>query len=236
VFFTPGWLEAQLALLTEFPEAGVVSGAPTLDGAMHAVASTIGRSREAASGMQVGESGVPEDWEVDWALSTGRDPEERRRFARETRIPTVRRGEVTAYAGATHFQFVGRVGAIAAGMPGEWPSSLMGGLKELDAGVDRAGYLRLSTSERYCRHIGNAVTPSMRLEAERDGYEVGKPVRSPRRTALNRYASVNRNLRGKLWTLYMRLGVLLDGEEIEWVGRSAAGADRLPAEAGGRQG
>jgi hypothetical protein len=236
VFFTPGWLEAQLALLAEFPEAGVVSGAPTLDGAMHAVASTIGRSREAGSRMQVGESGIPEEWEVDWALSTGRDPEERRRFARETQIPTVRRGEVTAYAGATHFQFVGRVEAIAAGMPEEWPSSLMGGLKELDEGVDRAGHLRLSTSERYCRHIGNAVTPSMRLEAERDGYEVGKPFRSPRRTALNRYASVNRNLRGKLWTLYMRLGVLLDGEEIEWVARSALAAERLRPGAGERQG
>jgi hypothetical protein len=76
----------------------------------------------------------------------------------------------------------------------------------------------------------------MGLEARRGGYEVARSVPSPRRTALNRYASVNRNLRGKLWTLYMRLGVFLDGEEIEWVGRSALAADRLQPGAGERRG
>ena len=236
VFFSPGWLEAQLSLLAAFPEAGVVSGAPTLDGGMHAIAATIGRAGSAAAGLHLGESRIPEEWEVDWALSTGRDPEERRRFARETPIPTVRRDEVTAFAGATHFQFVGKVRAIAAGLPNEWPTSLMGGLRELDAGVDRAGYLRLSTAERVCRHIGNAVTPSMRFEAESQGYEVGRTIRSPRRTALNRYAAENRSLHSKLWTLYARLGLLLDGEEIELAPAHAAAASvagELPS-GGGR--
>ncbi|HLB65599.1 MAG TPA: glycosyltransferase family A protein [Anaerolineales bacterium] len=214
VFFGPGWLEAQLSLMAAFPEAGVVSGAPTLDGALHAIGSTLRLASEPASGIRLEQSHMPEEWEVDWALSTGRDPDERRRFARETPVPTVRRGEARAFAGATHFQFVGRVEALAAGLPKEWPSSLMGGLKDLDAGVDAAGYLRLSTAERFCRHIGNAVTSSMRREAEALGYEVASPAPSPRRTALNRHAAENLNLRGKLWTLYMRLGLLLDGEEI----------------------
>lgn len=215
VFFDPGWLEAQLSLLAAFPEAGMVSGAPTVDGALHATASTIRLASEPGTGMRLAELHVPEEWEEDWALSTGRDPNERRRLARETPIPTVERNGVRAYAGATHFQFVGRVGALKAGLPEAWPASLMGGLREMDVGVDQAGYLRLSTMQRFARHIGNAVTDAVRQEAEGLGYEVGRRTRSPRRTILNRLAREGGNLRSKLWTLYMRVGLLLDGEEIQ---------------------
>jgi hypothetical protein len=41
------------------------------------------------------------------------------------------------------------------------------------------------------------------------------------------FLDVNSNLRGKLWTLYMRLGLLLDGEQIEWVGRPTPARERL---------
>jgi hypothetical protein len=214
VFFARGWLEAQLALLAAFPEAGVVSGAPTVDGALHAIESTLRVAAEAKAGMELGEAHLPEEWEVDWALSTGRDPDERRRFVRETPIPTIRRPGVLAYAGAPHFQLLGHVEAIAAGLPAEWPSSLMGGLREFDEEVDRAGYLRLSTSMLYCRHMGNAVSPSMRREAEALGYGVRPTARSPRPTVLNRFIARRRPLRSKLVTLYKRIGLVLDGEEI----------------------
>ncbi len=214
VFFAEGWLEALLSLMAAFPEAGMASAAPTLDGALHAIDSTLRLANDPASGIRREDSFVAEEWEVDWALSTGRDPDERRRFARTTPIPSLRRGKAAAFAGATHFQFVGRMEALNAGLPKEWPASLMGGLRELDAGVDQAGYPRLSTPERYCRHIGNAVTSTMRSEAEALGYAVPPSARNPRPTAMNRLAAHNINLRGKLWTLYMRLGLLLDGEEI----------------------
>jgi hypothetical protein len=234
VFYTRGWLEAQLALLAAFPEAGVVSGAPTVDGALHAITSTLRVAGEAKSGMELGEAHLPEEWEVDWALSTGRDPNERRRFVRGTPIPTIRRPGALAYVGAPHFQLLGRVEAIAAGLPQEWPPSLMGGLREFDEEVDRAGYLRLSTSSLYCRHMGNAVSSPMRREAEALGYEVRRLARSPRPTWLNRFISRHRGLRGKLITLYKRIGLVLDGEEIQQVPfvRKAgpAGSSAPPAE------
>lgn len=217
VFFDQGWLEAQLALLEVFPEAGVVSGAPTVDGALHAVAATLRLAGDPRSGMQLAEAQMPEEWEVDWAMSTGRDPEERRRFVRNTPIATVRRNGTLAYAGAPHFQLLGRLEAIASGLPEEWPSSLMGGLREFDEAVDGAGYLRLSTTKRYCRHMGNAISGSMRREAESLGYDVGPLAPSPRPTALNRYIARHRGIRGKLYTAYKRIGLILDGEEIEQV-------------------
>jgi hypothetical protein len=239
IFFTRGWLEAQLALLAAFPEAGVVSGAPTVDGALHAITNTLRVAGDPMAGMELGEGLVPEDWEVDWALSTGRNPEERRRFARNTPIPIIQRNGAWAYAGAPHFQLLGRLEAIGAGLPQDWPSSLMGGLREFDEEVDRAGYLRLSTSTLHCRHMGNAVSSSMRREAETLGYEVLRPARSPRPTALNRFIARHRSLRSKLVTLYKRIGLVLDGEEIQQVPfvRKAAqtGSSAPPAE-GARSG
>ncbi len=41
----------------------------------------------------------------------------------------------------------------------------MGGVVELDRTVDRMGYLRLSTKERYTRHIGNALDDDFRNAA-----------------------------------------------------------------------
>jgi hypothetical protein len=239
VFFNRGWLGAELSILAAFPEAGMVSAAPTLDGALHATDFTLHLAGNPDSGIRQEEGRIPEDWEVDWALSTGRDPEERRRFARERSLPLLRRGDARAFAGATHFQFVGRLEALKAGLPDEWPASLMGGLRELDAGVDQAGYLRLSTTERYCRHIGNAVTPPMRAEAQELGYEVAPSAHNPRRTVLNRHAAQNLKLRGKLWTLYMRLGLLLDGEEIRQApptGSAAPIPEAIPPAEGMRPG
>jgi hypothetical protein len=43
----------------------------------------------------------------------------------------------------------------------------MGQMVELDEAVDAAGYLRLSTVERYTRHIGNVVSPELLEEARK---------------------------------------------------------------------
>jgi hypothetical protein len=52
----------------------------------------------------------------------------------------------------------------------------MGQMIELDEAVDALGYLRLSTAERYVRHIGNALSPDIVTEARRFGLEVGESV------------------------------------------------------------
>jgi hypothetical protein len=50
-------------------------------------------------------------------------------------------------------------------LPKEWSGRLMGQMIELDEAIDAAGYLRLSTTARYTRHIGNMISPELWEEA-----------------------------------------------------------------------
>ena len=47
----------------------------------------------------------------------------------------------------------------------------MGEMNELDDSVDQLGYLRLSTVERYTRHLGNTISPDLHAEAKKMNIE-----------------------------------------------------------------
>ena len=214
VFFFPGWLEPQLAVLGEFPGAGMVTGVPTLDGADHALESTLAWTRAERRLRVEPEAHIPEAWEEDWARSTGRDPAERLRQCRATPVARVGRQGIEALVGASHFQFVGPVARLWPCLPAEWPSSLMGNMRDLDESIDRAGFLRLSTTLRYVQHMGNAVSDGIRREAAGMGLPVADPVRPPWLTPLEVRLERNRRVHGKIWVTYRHLGRLLDGEDI----------------------
>lgn len=75
ILFYPGWLEAQIELLRSFPEAGMVSGIPIRDAAGHANRSLELFASQDRNGIQIERvRQILDDWESDWALSTGRDP------------------------------------------------------------------------------------------------------------------------------------------------------------------
>jgi hypothetical protein len=67
--------------------------------------------------------------------------------------------------GANHFQFVTPRQVILQALPTDWTGKLMGAMIELDEAVDNLGYLRLSTSQRYARHLGNSLSEEARREA-----------------------------------------------------------------------
>jgi hypothetical protein len=77
------------------------------------------------------------------------------------------RRDVEAIGAANHFQFVAPKHVILNALPRAWSGRLMGQMVELDEAVDAAGYLRLSTVERYTRHIGNVVSPELLEEARK---------------------------------------------------------------------
>ena len=214
VFFHPGWLEPELDILAQFPEAGMVSAVPTLDGADHAVEAVKQRVRADASVRIESEGRIPAAWEENWARSTGRDPEARAQLAQETSVPRISRSGVQAYVGATHFQYVGYAARLLDCLPAEWPNSLMGNMRDLDESIDRAGFLRLSTTQRHVQHMGNAVSDGIRREAAGMGLPVADPVRPPWLTPLEVRLERNRRVHGKIWVTYRHLGRLLDGEDI----------------------
>jgi hypothetical protein len=214
VFYGPGWLEPQLEALGRFPMAGMVSGVPTLDGADHAIEATLRALRSDPKVCLDIAAHVPEVWEQDWALSTGRDPVQRATEARAIPVPRLESDGMHLFLGATHFQYIGWAERLAACLPEAWPMPLMGNMRELDEAMDRMGYLRLSTAERHVRHMGNAVADGLRQEAAAMGLQAGPTSLPPRPTSLESRLTRNPWMYGKLWVTYRRIGRLLDGEAI----------------------
>jgi glycosyltransferase involved in cell wall biosynthesis len=173
ILFYPGWLEAHLEILEHFPQAGMVSGTPVRNAARHARKSLEQIADQNVPGLSVAfERRIPDEWEIDWALSTGRDPQA---YLQETQgqldmVLHVERsgaqGFYEAIGSANHFQFISRKGVLLQALPSEWSGKLMGHMLELDEAVDNLGYLRLSTTQRYTRHLGNALSEQVIQEAQ----------------------------------------------------------------------
>lgn len=174
ILFYPGWLEAQLAVYEAFPNAGLVSGAPVRNAVHHASDSNRAFIESDFPGLQVSEGRwIPETWERDWAISTGRDPE---KYLEETcDQPDMRLtlNCVDAYPAANHFQYLAPRRVLLEAMPEDWTGKLMGHMIEFEEAIDRQGVLRLSTTERYVRHIGNVVSPELAEEVGGMGIGVG---------------------------------------------------------------
>jgi hypothetical protein len=206
ILFYPGWLEAHLEILKAFPKAGMVSGVPLRNAAGHARRSLEALTSASAPGLTIlHERRIPDEWERDWAISTGRDPD---KYPAETRdqMDLVLRsqasgGEIVceAIGSANHFQFVAPKRLILQALPDEWSGKLMGHMIELDEAIDNLGYLRLSTTNRYTRHLGNKLDPKILdevasmglIEGDADTTEFGKPI--PDRQAGRQSHSRNRH-------------------------------------------
>ena len=187
IFFYPGWLESHLEILDLFPKVGMVSGAPVRNAARHANQSLERLASEPAKveGLSISrERRIPDDWEADWAASTGRDPEAHLYATRDQldlifrMEPGLRPGEthsaqkkpfIEAIGSANHFQFVSPKKIILQALPSDWTGKLMGSMLELDQAIDDLGYLRLSTAQRCTRHLGNTLSQQIRQEAEQMG-------------------------------------------------------------------
>jgi glycosyltransferase involved in cell wall biosynthesis len=179
IFFYPGWLEAHLEVLRLFPQAGMVSGVPVRNAAGHARKSLEGLREQGTPGLSIlQERRIPDEWEADWAASTGRDPQGHLQATREQTDLVLcmqkadGQGFCEAIGAANHFQFVVPKKVILQALPGNWTGKLMGSMIELDEAIDILGYLRLSTAQRYTRHLGNSLSEAVRREAS----ELGLPL------------------------------------------------------------
>lgn len=165
IFFYPGWLEAHLQILENFPQAGMVSGIPVRNAALHANQSLKKLSEHLDEDIRVThERRIPDEWEIDWAISTGRDPQAHLAATAENQDMILCREDAQgtticeAIGSANHFQFAGWKTRLLQALPDQWSGKLMGAMIELDEAIDQAGYLRLSTSQRFVRHIGNTLS------------------------------------------------------------------------------
>jgi hypothetical protein len=117
---------------------------------------------------------IPDKWEVDWAESVGRDPEIHMQNIQDQKDLVINYKDVDAFGSASHFQFVSPKDVIVKALPDTWEGKLMGEMMELDQAIDALGYLRLSTVDRYTRHLGNSLNPNMLIKANELGLNIEK--------------------------------------------------------------
>jgi len=173
ILFYPNWLESQLEILKAFPNVGMVSGVPVRNASNHAKSSLEKLISDQPNGFNVTNSRtIPDDWEIDWAISTGRDPEKHILETKDHQdivlvIAEKTQGKsIKAIGSANHFQFISKKDVILKAIPNDWSGKLMGAMVELDEAIDQLGYLRLSTAQRYTRHIGNILNDDLIKELQ----------------------------------------------------------------------
>lgn len=165
VYYSSGWLNEHMKIFDKFPSVGMVSGAPVGISSDTAVSSLDQLLENPPSKLKVAERPRRLTWEREWAVSTGRDPGEHVENVREKPQVVLEIEGLKAVGAAVHFQFVAPRDVIQAALPESKRVQLMGGMVELDHQVDRLGLLRLSTSDRLTRHIGNLIEGDLREKA-----------------------------------------------------------------------
>jgi len=215
VFHYPGWLEGHLEILNTYPNVGLVSGFPALAGIDHRVTSTLAFAQESPEVFEEEGNLVPEAWQREFALSTGRDPEAWVARSQEVRQKRLTYRGVKAYVTAAHYQFVTRKEIILEALPEEWTGKLMREMWLIDETIDRLGYLRLSTAERTVSHMGNLLDGRWLGEAEKLGIEISTRVTLPSsgRRGLRRLLMRLPGVRWFLQGLYNRLFWILSAPD-----------------------
>lgn len=161
ILYYPNWLGAQLEVLDRFPPA-VVSGWPirpifaknnshTLEWADKTAEITLDRF-------------IPQEWMDDYAKSVGLEIDHAPSDFKNGFDARISYNGMLAYATSQHCQFVTRAGSIAPLT--EWNSYGSADESQLDKAIDESGLLRLSTVERYTRHMGNALDAELRADIE----------------------------------------------------------------------
>ncbi len=207
IVFYPDWLEEQIKVLDAFPNVGMVSGVPVRNGADHANQTIKKIMENPTNGIRLEKARrIPDDWERDWCISTGRDPEEYLESTRQKFDVVIIKDGVEAIASANHFQFVAPKDVILKALPVDWSRNLMDSLVPLEERVDQMGYLRLSTTGRFCRHIGNAISSQVMDELKVLNIDIHTTAVVKKKHWLLKIPGMGR----LLWALYDKLFRMLN--------------------------
>ena len=105
---------------------------------------------------------IPEEWERDYAISIGRDPDyHMNEFSKDYEDVRVSYNGSQAYCVGHHAQFVGYVAKLLPGLEND--GMAMSDERVFDEAQARLG-LRLATIDRLTRHMGNVIHDELRRE------------------------------------------------------------------------
>lgn len=159
IYYYDNWLAPQMALLQHFPKVAAVTGYPVRTSFRWGTANTREWARKFAQ-LEEGRF-LPREWENDFAVSVGREPEWHANYTKDDKDYRVTFRGVQAYATSHHCQFVAKAEVIDHLL--QFDGWAMGDEKPFDEALDNVG-LRLATTERLTRHIGNVLHDELRKE------------------------------------------------------------------------
>jgi len=160
ILYYKDWLAPQIELLEHFPNVACVTGYPVRTAFRWATENTR-KWAELNGDVKFGKL-MPKEWEDDFAFSLGRTPEFQEQYTVNDLDYQVTYKGKTAYLTSHHCQFIGYTNRISPAFV--YDDFAMADEKPLDYAMDKIG-LRLATTQRLSRHIGNVVDEKIRSEA-----------------------------------------------------------------------
>jgi len=158
IFYYPGWMKSQIELLKVFPNVGQVSGYPVRTQFRWGNVNTKRWAQRTAM-IEYGKF-IPEQYDRDFCTSIGRDYAYQVDYTREDNDVLITFQGHKAYGVAHHCQWIGYSHVMKNLVIAD--RDAMGDEKPFDWAVDNSGLLRLTTTQRYTRHIGNVLDDELR--------------------------------------------------------------------------
>jgi len=160
ILYYDNWLAPQIELLEHFPDVACVTGYPVRTAFRWATENTR-KWAELNGDVRFGKF-IPKEWEDDFAISLGRTTEFQEQYTVNDLDYQVDYKGKTAYLTSHHCQFIGYTNRISPAFI--YDDLAMADEKPFDYAMDRIG-LRLATTQRLSRHIGNVMDDKLKSEA-----------------------------------------------------------------------